>query len=118
MIIEIKGTMTGCQNKKETTKAGKEFQYCEVLIDTHEERGGIYMVKAKPNDPLVTGRVGDDVRVGCFFNSREWQGKYFYDLKLAKMDVIGSPAEAVEPEQVAAEIAEEEKQGEGQDLPF
>jgi thymidine kinase len=121
MIIEIKGIMIGCANKSETMKSGKTFEYCEVLIETKEEKNNVFMVKAKTNDPLITGRIGDEIKAGCFLNSREWNGKYFYDLKLAKMEVISSPVGTVDGDEVAEQIAQEADkafEGESEQLPF
>lgn len=108
MIIDIKGILIGCENKSETTKQGKTFQCCEVLIDTQDKTNNIIMVKAKPNDPLITGQIGDEVKAGCFLNSREWNGKYFYDFKLMKMEVLQVAQGAVSNADVASSVADEQ----------
>ena len=122
MIIDIKGIMIGCENKTETTKAGKTFEFCRVLIDTQEKQNNVHEIRAKKNDPLITGRVGDEVKAGCFLNSRHWEGgdKYFTSLSLAKMEVISSPVGTVDGDEVAQEIAQEadKAMGESSELPF
>ena len=126
MIIDITGMMIGCENKSEPNKkTGKDYEFCRVLIDTKEEKNNVLEIRAKKNDPLITARLGDEVKAECYLNSRFWEGgdKYFLALVLAKMTVISSPLEAVDSETLATEISKEadkafEQTGDNSALPF
>jgi hypothetical protein len=119
--MPIIGMLAKVTNKIEETKSGKTFSFCEVLIDTGREKNPLFCIKAKTNDPLITGRVGDKVEAVCWINCREWNGKYFYSVDLAQMKLLESPVEAVDGETVAQSIEEKANQamgGESENLPF
>jgi len=89
MKITINGTVKQVQQPK-TFASG--FTVCDVLIDSGSN---IYPVVFKKDDvDEAMALVADSpVTLECYLNSREWNGRYFVELKYA-----GQPEAAPAPE--------------------
>jgi hypothetical protein len=96
MKLTINGTVKWVQAPK-TYASG--FTICDVFI---ESGSNIYPVTFKKDDvdEALALVAEQPITLECWLNSREWQGRYFIELKYA-----GKPEEAPAPETAKKPLA-------------
>lgn len=88
--MEIKGTVeTILDIEKGTSKAGKEWQKQNFVINTGDQYNPLVCFSAFGDDKLeiiAKLKVGDDVNVHFNLSSREFNNKYYHDIQMWKVD--------------------------------
>ena len=109
-----------------TSKAGKYWQKCEVVFDIEENTDSHRYVAitffGDEVDMLNEYQEGDEVDVSYYASSREWNGRWYTDLKLSclvrKEAVVPMPEPKAEPKKRATPKVEESLEPQSDDLPF
>jgi single-strand DNA-binding protein len=127
MKVEIIGTLKEVQ---EIMTFDSGFQKRTVVIETEDKYDNVIPVQLlKDNVTALDGvEVGTRVKLAVYLGGREWNGKYFVDLKYAELlgvqrDLNKEPAPAPQPENRAKPPSKPAKQTHmevdtGEDLPF
>jgi single-strand DNA-binding protein len=127
MKVEIIGTLKEVQ---EIMTFDSGFQKRTVVIETEDKYDNVIPVQLlKDNVTALDGvEVGTRVKLAVYLGGREWNGKYFVDLKYAELlgvqrDLNKEPAPAPQPENRAQPQSKTAKQTHmevdtGEDLPF
>ena len=105
MSYTIKGTITEIG---EVLTFDSGFTKREMVIEEPGEYPNPLKVEAVKDGVSKMGgfNVGDEVSVDVFVNGREWEGKHFVNLRLAKI------------EKVSVSIGKSQESAESSDLPF
>lgn len=109
-----------------TSKAGKYWQKCEVVFDIEENTDSHRYVAVTffgdDVDILEGYKEGDEVDVSYYASSREWNGRWYTDLKLSLMvrkeAVVPMPEPKTAPKKRATPKVEESLEPQSDDLPF
>lgn len=109
-----------------TSKAGKYWQKCEVVFDIEENTDShryiAVTIFGDDVDVLEGYKEGDEVDVSYYASSREWNGRWYTDLKLSclvrKEAVVPMPEPKAEPKKRATPKVEESLEPQSDDLPF
>lgn len=109
-----------------TSKAGKYWQKCEVVFDVEDNTDSHRYVAVTffgdEVDILEGYKEGDEVDVAYYATSREWNGRWFTDLKLFSMvrkeAVVPMPEPKTAPKKRATPKVEESLEPQSDDLPF
>ena len=127
MKVEIIGTLKEVQ---EIMTFDSGFQKRTVVIETEDKYDNVIPVQLlKDNVTALDGvEVGTRVKLAVYLGGREWNGKYFVDLKYAELlgvqrDLNKEPAPSPRPENRAQPQSNPAKQTHmevdtGEDLPF
>lgn len=81
------------------TVGAKGFQKREVVIDTGSKYDNLVPVEFTGDDvDLVSGyKVGEKVEIKGFLGGREWQGRYFLNVRANAIRPVGGKAVAPVP---------------------
>lgn len=115
MSLQVTGTITKIlEVEKGTSKAGKEWQKINFVIDTKAEFNPEVCFQIFGEEKVENftkyNKVGNEVDVSFNVSSREFNGKYYHNLDAWK--VFKAEADTSTPETAKVAMAEES------DLPF
>jgi hypothetical protein len=127
MKVEIIGTLKEVQ---EIMTFDSGFQKRTVVIETEDKYDNVIPVQLlKDSLSALNGvELGTRLKLAVYLGGREWNGKYFIDLKFAELlgvqrDLNKEPAPAPQPQNRAQPSSKPAKQTHmevdtGEDLPF
>lgn len=104
MSLEVKGKIVKVlEVEKGTSKAGKEWEKMNFVIDTGDQYNPEVCFQLfgsdKVEDFKSRNKVGDSVEVAFNVSSREYNGKYYHNLdawKIKGLEGIKSTEESIE----------------------
>lgn len=121
-ILKVMPVQTGSTANGEWRKQEFVFEYFEHDTDRWSDK----VVLSVMNDSIEKYdlHTGDEVVIGFGHNYREWNGRYFNEVRMYKCEKVGGvarqpeqekPAEQPKPQQAQMDF---EEKGKDDDLPF
>ena len=118
MACEIEGVVIDILEPKSGTSAGgKEWKNRVFVIETESEypKKCAFTGMGKVLEHVDKLAIGQKVKVNFNPESREWEGRYFTDNKVWKVEVIGEASAPLEPISQIPDLAPPVSE---EDLPF
>jgi single-stranded DNA-binding protein len=121
--FNLTGTLLDApQFKTETSKAGKEYSYCLVKLETDINYSATYnetntfevKIFGKGSEKITNAKKGDLVAIVGSIKSREYNGKTYIDLNPRTAEIV--EASKKEDEVIYSHNVPDEKSGD--ELPF
>jgi hypothetical protein len=121
-ILRVFPTSSGTNQQGNTWKRQEFiFEYFERPEDRYCDR----VLLSIMNERIDTFDIheGDEVRIGFGHNVREWNGKWYNEMRVYRLEKIshapqGEPEPSEAPQPASAPIIEQPKTEEEDDLPF
>jgi hypothetical protein len=114
MALEVTGKITKILDLQTgTTQSGSEWKKQSFILETTEQYNNLYCFEIfgeeKVDNFLKFNKVGNEVKVDFNVSTNEWKGKYFTTLSAWKV---------FKADAGSTEVAQQETQEVGNDLPF
>lgn len=117
MSLEIKGKIIAVLEEKTGEGKNGKWQSQDAVIETD----GQYPKKVCFNmfgDKIIPLSIGQEVNVSFEVESKEFNGRWFTNLRAWKVDVIGGSSVSSTQQSATTQASKTPTRGNGSDLPF